>query len=67
MGSGVAMLDYNLDGRLDLFFVNGAELRDPMPAGYKPGKPDPRYWNRLYPNNGDGTFTDVTTLAGLRG
>jgi len=50
------MLDYNNDGRLDLFFVNGARLRDYMPAGYKPEKTDPRYWNRLFHNNGNGTF-----------
>jgi hypothetical protein len=67
MGSGVAMLDYNNDGLLDLFFVNGAALRDPMPPGSKPDKSDPRYWNRLFRNNGDGTFTDVTLPAGLRG
>jgi hypothetical protein len=67
MGSGVAMFDYNNDGRLDLFFVNGALLRDPMPAGAIPDKRDPRFWNRLYRNNGDGTFTDVTEKAGLQG
>jgi hypothetical protein len=67
MGGGVAMLDYNNDGWLDLFFVNGAALRDPMPPGGKPDKSDPRYWNRLYKNNGDGTYTDVTVEAGLRG
>src|SRR5882672_7205953 len=67
MGSGVAMLDYNNDGLLDLFFVNGAALQDPMVAGSSPDKSDPRYWNRLYRNNGDGTFTDVTETARLRG
>jgi enediyne biosynthesis protein E4 len=67
MGGGVAMLDYDNDGWLDLFFVNGAKLLDPMPPGALPDKSDPRYWNRLYKNNRDGTFTDVTEKAGLQG
>lgn len=67
MGGGVAVFDYDGDGRLDLFFVNGAKLTDPMPKDALPDKSDPRYWNRLYHNNGDGTFTDVTEKAGLRG
>ena len=60
MVGGVAMLDYDGDGWLDLFFLNGAALDDPMPAGKSPDKSDPRYWNRLYRNNRNGTFTDVT-------
>ena len=67
MPGGVAMLDYDGDGLQDLFFVNGARLRDPMPDGDAPDKSEPKYWNRLYHNNGDGTFTDVTEKAGLRG
>src|SRR5712692_441056 len=67
MGGGVAMFDYNNDGRLDLFFVTGARLRDPMPRGALPDKSDPRFWNRLYRNSGDGTFTDVTEAAGVQG
>ena len=67
MGGGVAMFDYNNDGLLDLFFVNGAELKDPMASSMVPSKSDPKYWNRLYRNNGDGTFTDVTEKAGLKG
>jgi hypothetical protein len=67
MTGGVAMLDYDGDGRLDLFFVNGAALRDPMPAGRLPDKSDPKFWNRLYHNNGDGTFSDVTARAGVKG
>lgn len=67
MTGGVAVLDFNGDGRLDLFFVNGARLQDPMPAGASPDKSDPAFWNRLYRNNGDGTFTDVTEVAGLQG
>jgi hypothetical protein len=67
MVGGVAMLDYNKDGHLDLFFVNGADLADPMTAGQQPDKSAPRFWNRLYRNNGDGTFTDVTEAAGVQG
>jgi enediyne biosynthesis protein E4 len=67
MGGGVAMFDFNNDGNLDLFFVNGAQIRDPMPSGASPDKSDPRFWNRLYRNNGDGTFTDVTVRAGVQG
>ena len=67
MVGGVAMIDYDGDGKLDLYFVNGAALADPMPKGKQPDKTDPRYWNRLYRNNGDGTFTDVTERAGIRG
>ncbi|HEV8046466.1 MAG TPA: CRTAC1 family protein [Terriglobales bacterium] len=67
MGAGVAIFDYDNDGWLDLFFVNGAKLQDPMPRGSSPDKSDPRYWNRLYHNNRDGTFTDITEKAGLQG
>jgi len=67
MGAGVAMFDYDNDGWLDLFFVNGARIQDPMPRGASPDKSDRRFWNRLYRNNRDGTFTDVTQDAGLQG
>ena len=67
MGGGVALLDYDNDGRLDIFFTNGAKLDDPMPAGQRPDKSDPRFWNRLYRQNADGTFSDVTEKAGLTG
>ena len=67
MGGGVALLDYDNDGRLDVFFVNGAYVADPMPEGKVPDKSDPKYWNRLYHQNADGTFTDVTERAGLSG
>ncbi|MCE2441157.1 MAG: CRTAC1 family protein [Candidatus Latescibacteria bacterium] len=56
MGSGVAFLDYNNDGRLDVFAVNGGTL--PGYAG-----PPPR--NRLYRNAGEGRFSDVTRFAGV--
>ncbi len=67
MVGGVAAFDYDGDGRLDLYFVNGAAIEDPMPAGKAPDKSDPRYWNRLYRSNGDGTFQDVTEKAGVAG
>jgi hypothetical protein len=67
MGAGVALFDYDNDGRLDIFFTNGAKLLDPMPPGQHPDKSDSKYWNRLFHQNQDGTFTDVTLKAGLSG
>jgi hypothetical protein len=67
MGSGVALFDYDNDGRLDIFFVNGAPLSDPTPKGTIPQKTGPKYWNRLYHQKEDGTFEDVTEKAGLQG
>jgi enediyne biosynthesis protein E4 len=67
MGGGVALIDYDNDGRLDVFFTNGAKLEDPMPAGGAPDKSAPAFWNRLYRQAGDGTFADVTGKAGLSG
>jgi hypothetical protein len=60
MCGGVAAIDYNNDGLMDLFFTNGAEL----PALEKTS---PSYYNCLLRNNGDGTFEDVTAKAGLTG
>src|SRR5262245_48780346 len=60
MVSGVAVFDYNNDGWPDLYFVNGAG----QPSLEKT---NPSYYNRLYRNNGNGTFSDVTTAAGVRG
>lgn len=67
MSGGIAVFDYNGDGKPDIFFVNGAALQDPMPSRKKPDKTSPDYWNRLYRNNSDGTFTDVTAQASLQG
>jgi enediyne biosynthesis protein E4 len=67
MGSGVALFDYDNDGRLDIFLVNGAPISDPMPKGAIPQKAGPRNWNRLYHQKADGTFEDVTQKAGLQG
>jgi hypothetical protein len=67
MGGGVALLDYDNDGRLDIYFTNGAALTDPMPPGAQPDKRDPRFWNRLYHQTPDDTFEDVTERAGVKG
>ncbi len=60
MTAGVALFDYDGDGLLDIYLVNGAE----MPSLVKTG---PKYYNRLFHNNGNGTFTDVTERAGVAG
>jgi tetratricopeptide (TPR) repeat protein len=67
MGGGVAILDYDNDGWQDVFFVNGARLQNPQPDWPLPDKSAPEFWNRLFRNRGDGTFTDVTQEAGLQG
>src|ERR1700694_5130303 len=67
MGSGVVLFDYDNDGRLDIFVVNGAPLSDPTPKGTIPQKTGSKYWNRLYHQKRDGTFEDVTEKAGLQG
>jgi hypothetical protein len=59
MGTGVAWLDYDQDGLMDLFFVQSAATDI-----YKPSTP---LHCALYHNNGDGTFTDVTQRAGVGG
>jgi enediyne biosynthesis protein E4 len=60
MPGGVAIFDYNGDGRPDIFFTNGANI-----ATLK--KDSPKYSNRLFRNDGNGVFTDVTAAAGLAG
>jgi hypothetical protein len=67
MGSGVALFDYDNDGLLDIFFVNGAGLTDPTPKRTTPQKTAPKSWNRLFHQEKDGTFEDVTEKAGLQG
>jgi enediyne biosynthesis protein E4 len=65
MPGGVALLDYNNDGLLDIFLVNGGKIASPMPSPDNFERHDPKYWNRLFRQNKDGTFTDVTAQAGL--
>ena len=60
MAGGVAVFDYNNDGRPDIFFTNGANLETLK-------KDSPKYRNRLFRNDGKGMFTDVTERAGLSG
>jgi len=57
MGSGVAWIDYDNDGWMDLYVVQ---------SGPFPPNGSPRAQDRLYRNNGNGTFTDVTAKAGLK-
>jgi len=60
MAGGVAVFDYNRDGRPDIFFTNGANIATLR-------KDSPKYRNRLFRNDGNGAFTDVTEAAGLAG
>ena len=66
MGAGVATLDFDGDGLLDVYFVNGADLAR-LKHGAPDAKTDQRYWNRLYRNTGDWNFEDVTERAGVAG
>jgi enediyne biosynthesis protein E4 len=65
MTGGVALLDYDQDGLLDIFLVNGGRLepRMKMPPDYARRRPE--FWNRLYRQGPAGRFTDVTHTAGL--
>jgi enediyne biosynthesis protein E4 len=60
MVSGVELLDYDGDGYLNIYLMNGAAIPSLQ-------KEWPMYWDRLYRNNHDGTFTDVTERAGVAG
>ncbi len=60
MTGGVAAFDYNGDGLADIFFANGAALPSLR-------KDSPKYWNRLFRNEGGMRFKDVTEEAGVAG
>jgi hypothetical protein len=60
MAGGVAVFDYNNDGKPDIFFANGANINSLV-------KDFPKYYNRLFENDGKGNFKDVTEKAGLKG
>src|SRR5579864_5064699 len=56
IGCGVALIDYDNDGWLDIFLLSGSRLQSPPPGAR----------NRLLKNNRNGTFSDVTEEAGLK-
>ena len=60
MAGGVAVFDYDNDGDQDIYFANGAEMPSLV-------KRDPKYWNRLFANDGEAHFTDATRSSGLAG
>ncbi|MES1257560.1 MAG: VCBS repeat-containing protein, partial [Acidobacteriota bacterium] len=60
MPGGIAVFDYDGDGRPDIYFTNGAAIPSLE-------KSDPKYWNRLYRNEGGMKFRDVTEEAGVAG
>jgi enediyne biosynthesis protein E4 len=64
MTGGVAVFDYDNDGWEDIFLVNGARIRIGQRDGEPLDKSAPEFWNRLYRNNHNSTFTDVTGKAG---
>jgi enediyne biosynthesis protein E4 len=67
MAPGVALLDYDNDGLLDIFVVNGTPLVDPTPKGSVPRKDGSKYWDRLFHQRPGHGFEDVTERAGLQG
>src|ERR1700676_45440 len=65
MPGGAALFDYNNDGLLDIFLVNGGRVTEALRVPENFNRNDPRYWNRLYRQNRARSFADVTHAAGL--
>ncbi|HEU5403051.1 MAG TPA: VCBS repeat-containing protein, partial [Terriglobales bacterium] len=65
LGSGCAFLDYDSDGWLDILLINGMDWKPPIKSHPIKHKPAQKTTLRLYRNNRNGTFTDVTRKAGL--
>jgi len=64
MGGGVAFLDFDRNGILDVYLVNGAEIQI---SEKRFNKSSPKYWNRLFQGTRSGQFIDVTEKAGVQG
>ena len=65
LGSGALFFDFNVDGHLDLYIVNAAHILSPTQPVESANKNNHLPTNKLYQNNGDGTFTDITEKAGV--
>src|ERR1700676_2455693 len=65
MPGGAALFDYNNDGLLDIFLCKRGRVTEALCVPENFSRNDPRYWNRLYRQNRDGSFADATRAAGL--